>query len=413
MSFSEIVKKIDTYREDIIELETEITAIPALSPEYNASAEQTGEARKVEVLKKYLIDHGITDLEEINAPDERVPGGVRPNLIARIKGHSSEKTTWIMAHTDVVPPGDMDKWNTDPWTVKVDGDVIYGRGVEDNQQGLVSGVLVARALLETGTVPPHDLALLFVADEECGSEYGIQYVLENSNPFIPEDIIVVPDGGAPDGSEIEVAEKGIIWAKFKIEGKQCHGSMPAHGINAMRAGAHLIVRLDAILHDKFADKDPVFSPPESTFEPTKKENNVGAVNIIPGDDVFFLDCRLLPRYSIDDVIDIIGKVCVDVEKEFGVKVNMTFEQKEEAAPTTPEDAPVVGLVRDAVKEIYGVDARPVGIGGGTVAAYLRRKGLPCVVWSKMEETMHTPNENANINNILGDAKVIAHIVMAG
>ena len=413
MSFSKIAKKIDTYREDVIELEIKITAIPALSPEYNAAAEQTGEARKTEFLKKYLIGHGITDLEEINAPDERVPGGVRPSLIARIKGHSSDKTVWVMVHTDVVPPGDMDKWNSDPWKVKVDGDVLYGRGVEDNQQGLVSGVLVARALLETGTVPPHDLALLFVADEECGSQYGIQYVLEHSNPFKPEDIIVVPDGGAPDGSEIEVAEKGIIWAKFKIKGKQCHSSMPAHGINAMRAGAHLIVRLDGMLHEKFADRDPVFSPPESTFEPTKKENNVGAVNIIPGDDVFFLDCRILPRYSIDDVLDSIGGICVEVEKEFGVKVNMSFDQKEEAAPSTPEDAPVVGLLRSAIKEVYGVDARPVGIGGGTVAAYLRRKGLPCVVWSKMEETMHTPNESVDINNILGDAKVIAHIVMAG
>ena len=113
------------------------------------------------------------------------------------------------------------------------------------------------------------------------------------------------------------------------------------------------------------------------------------------------------------MLDTIGGVCVDVEKEFGVKVNMSFEQKEEAAPSTSEDAPVVGLVRDAVKEVYGVEAKPVGIGGGTVAAYLRRKGLPCVVWSKMEETMHTPNESTNINNILGDAKVIAHIVLAG
>jgi succinyl-diaminopimelate desuccinylase len=413
MSFSKIAKKIDTYREDVIELETKITAIPALSPEYHAAAAETGEARKTEFLKKYLIEHGITDFEEINAPDERVPGGVRPNLIARIKGRSSDKTTWVMAHMDVVPPGDMDKWNTDPWKVTVDGDMLYGRGVEDNQQGLVSGVMVARALLETGTVPPYDLALLFVADEECGSEYGIQYVLKHSNPFKPEDIIVVPDGGAPDGSEIEVAEKGIIWAKFNIKGEQCHGSMPAHGINAMRAGAHLIVRLDNMLHEKFADRDPVFSPPECTFEPTKKENNVGAVNIIPGDDVFFLDCRILPSYSLDDVIDSINGICAEVEKEFGVKVNMSFEQKEEAAPSTPEEGAIVGLLRNAVKEVYGVDARPVGIGGGTVAAYLRREGLPCAVWSKMEETMHTPNESTDIKNILGDAKVIAHIVMAG
>jgi succinyl-diaminopimelate desuccinylase len=411
MPFSRIAKKLDTYREDIVELETGLTAIPALSPEYKAAPEETGEARKVEYLKRYLEEHGIADLEEIAAPDDRVPGGVRPSLVARVKGRSSDRTVWVMAHTDVVPPGDMSKWKSDPWTVRVDGDTLYGRGVEDNQQGLVAAVMAARALVETGTVPPYDLALLFVADEECGSRYGIQYVLERSNPFCPNDIIIVPDGGAKDGSEIEVAEKSIMWVKFKIEGAQCHASTPHAGVNAMRAGANLVVRLDSALHQAFADRDPVFEPPESTFEPTKKESNVGAVNIIPGEDIFYLDCRVLPRYPLDGVLAVFEEVCAGVREEFGVTVTFSFEQKEEAAPPTPEDAPVVGLLKAAVKEVYGVDARPVGIGGGTVAAYLRRKGLPCVVWSRMDETMHTPNERADIGNIIGDAKVIAHVAL--
>lgn len=412
MSFSKVADKIGSYRNEIIELERSLVAIPALSPDYDALPEQTGEVRKVEFLKKYLKKHGIENLEEINAPDSRVPEGYRPNLIARIKGQSNERTVWVMAHTDVVPPGDMSKWNSDPWELKVDGDVLYARGVEDNHQGLVAGVMAARAFVETGTVPPYDLAILFVADEECGSDYGIQYVLKNGNPFKPEDIIIIPDGGSPDGSEIEVAEKSIAWAKFTLEGKQCHASMPDHGINAMRAGANLIVKMDKMLHEEFADRDPVFNPPESTFEPTKKNSNVGAVNIIPGDDVFYFDCRILPKYNLEKIISRMTDVAGEIEREFNVKCTLSFDQKEEAAPPTSEDAPVVGLLKSAVKEVYGIEGKPVGIGGGTVAAYLRREGLPCVVWSKMEETMHAPNENANVNNILGDAKVIAHLALS-
>ena len=67
------------------------------------------------------------------------------------------------------------------------------------------------------------------------------------------------------------------------------------------------------------------------------------------------------------------------------------------------------MLKKAVKEVYDIDAKPIGIGGGTVAACLRREDIPCVVWSKMDETMHGPNENAKISNILGDAKVIAHL----
>jgi succinyl-diaminopimelate desuccinylase len=413
MSFAAISKKIDTYRDAVIELESGLTAIPALSPTYEAPPEQTGEARKVAFLKGYLSKLGISKLETIDAPDPTVPEGVRPSLIARLPGKSHERTLWIMAHTDVVPPGDLAKWESDPWKLRVDGDKIYGRGVEDNQQGLVSAVMVARALLEAGETPPIDLAILFVADEECGSNFGIKYVLEHANPFKPNDLIFVPDGGAPDGTEIEIAEKSIMWMKFQLTGSQCHASTPERGVNAMRAGAYLIVKLDEMLHREFGDSDPVFAPPTSTFEPTKKMNNVPAINIVPGDDVFYLDCRVLPKYKLADVLKRIDNACLSVEKELRVKVAYTFEQKEEAAPPTPKDAPIVGLLERAVKAVYGVDGKAVGIGGGTVAANLRREGLPCVVWSKMDETMHAPNENACISNILGDAKVLAHVLYAG
>ncbi|MFO8074047.1 MAG: M20 family metallo-hydrolase [Polyangia bacterium] len=411
MDISKVVERIASYRDAVIELERELVAIPALSPEYDPPPEQAGESRKVAFLEKYLRELGIEDLERIEAPDDRVPEGVRPSLIARIPGRSSERTTWMMVHTDVVPPGDRGEWKTDPWKLEVDGDTLYGRGVEDNHQGLVASVMVAKAIKECEAELPHDYAILFVADEECGSKLGIGYVLEQRNPFGEDDIIIVPDGGAADGSEIEVAEKAIMWARFRLAGKSCHASMPEKGTNAMRAGAHLVVRLEK-LAEVFGDSDDVFDPPQSTFTPTKKEANVGAVNIMPGEDVFHLDCRVLPRYPLENVEAEMGRILAGVEKDFGVEGEITFTQREDAAPPTPVDAPVVGLLQSAIEEVYGVEAGPIGIGGGTVAAFLRRKGLPCVVWSRMEETMHTPNENASLSNILGDAQVIARVALA-
>ncbi len=408
MSFAKLAIRIDTYRDAIIELQKELIAIPALAPNYEASPEHTGESRKVAFLKEYLSKHGITGLEEISAPDDRDPTGHRPSLIAKIPGKSHAKTVWVMAHTDIVPPGDLSKWDSDPYELKVDGDRLYGRGVEDNHQGLVAGVMAVRAFVESGVTPEYDVAILFVADEECGSKYGIHYVLDKANPFRPDDLIVVPDGGAADGSEIEVAEKSIMWVKFQLTGKQCHASMPDHGINAMRAGAYLIVELDR-LHAIFPQSDDVFAPPRSTFEPTKKHRNVDAVNIIPGDDVFYLDCRILPGIPLAKVDAEIKKMCASVSERFGVTIETTFEQRQEAARATPVDAPIVKRMKKAVQDVYHVEAKPVGIGGGTVAAPLRRKGLPCVVWSRMDETMHSPNENAKISNIIGDAKVIAHL----
>mgnify|MGYP000538273653 CR=1 FL=1 len=74
-----------------------------------------------------------------------VASGVRPNVVARIPG-ASPRRLWILGHMDVVPPGELSYWKTDPWKVVVDGDKIRGRGVEDNQQAIVCGLLIAQEL---------------------------------------------------------------------------------------------------------------------------------------------------------------------------------------------------------------------------------------------------------------------------
>ena len=73
---------------------------------------------------------------------------------------------------------------------------------------------------------------------------------------------------------------------------------------------------------------------------------------------------------------------------------------------------MVGALKRAVKAVYGVEARPMGIGGGTVAACIRRKGFGAAVWACMDETMHGPDEYVIIANLIGDAKVFAHLLLA-
>ena len=96
-----------------------------------------------------------------------------------------------------------------------------------------------------------------------------------------------------------------------------------------------------------------------------------------------------------------------MEKRRKVKISFETQQRAEAAPPTPADAPIVRLVSAAIKEIHGVKAKPMGIGGGTVAAVFRKLGLPAVVSAKLDETAHQPNEYCILDNLIGDAKVCA------
>lgn len=396
---------IDSSVRDMIALETLLTAHPAISPNSNGE----GELDKCIALEKWLREHGITHLERFDAPDPAAKGKVRPNLVATIPGKNDDFTIWVMAHMDVVPEGERSLWATDPWTVVERDGKLYGRGVEDNQQGLVAGIFAALAFIKNGIIPAHTVKLLFVADEEEGSAYGIDYLLKNYSLFRTNDMIIIPDGGASDGSSIEVAEKNIMWLEITVHGKQAHGSRPDEGINACLAGCDLAVQLND-MEKYFNAKDALFDPPYSTFQPTRKEKNVPNINTIPGEDVFCMDCRILPCYSLDTVRAETAKRVAQIEQKYGVKIEISEQQAMES-PATPVDAPVVVSLQRAVKEVYHVDAKPVGIGGGTVGAYLRAAGYQAAVWSRMDETAHQPNEYTKLENLVGDAKVFAAVML--
>jgi len=402
-----IEKRIDSYENDMIELQIALTAIPALAPENGGD----GEYEKARFLTDYLERIGFTDIKRFDAPDDRVSSNCRPNIIVNIPGNDPERTVWILTHTDVVPPGELNLWNSDPYEGYVKDGRIYGRGMEDNQQDLVASIFAAKTFIDEGLTPGFSIGLAFVADEETSSAKGLVHLLGLENSLFKEDdIIVVPDFGNEEGTIIEVAEKSLLWLRFNTIGKQCHASHPSLGKNAFVAASHLVTKLGD-LYTIFNDGDPLYHPPTSTFEPTSKEANVPNINTIPGEDVFHLDCRILPRYTPDEVISTIRAMADQVEERFDVSIDITPVQKVQAPAPTDSNAPVVHALRTAIKEVYGVDASAAGVGGGTVAAHLRKEGYPAAVWSKLEKMAHQPNESCVISNMTGNAKVFARLFL--
>lgn len=383
----------------IIQLETLLTSIPAIAPEGGGD----GETLKCDALEKWLRTEGFNNIERFEAPDSRVSSGKRPSLVVSIPGNENG-VIWVMAHMDVVPVGDPSLWKTDPWKVTVQGDRIFGRGVEDNQQGLCSAVFAAKYLLENKITPSKTVKLLFVADEENGSEYGAIWLINNTNLFHKEDLILIPDGGDSEGRTIEIAEKNLLWLRCHVIGKQTHGSRPDSGANACLAACDLSLRLHN-LEKVFNKTDDLFEPNYSTFQPTKREKNVDSINIIPGEDWFCMDCRILPCYKLDDVLKEVERCCREVEKEHNVKIEYTTPQRSES-PATSVEAPVAQKLAAAIKKTHGIEPKFIGIGGGTVGAELRRKGIDAVVWSTLDDQAHQPNEYCIIDNLIKDAQTL-------
>jgi succinyl-diaminopimelate desuccinylase len=390
-------------KSEMLDALMQLISVAAIGPESGGD----GESAKANVLSRLLADSGFERVESFDAKDARVASGRRPNIVAYFGKKTGGRRLWIVTHLDVVPSGEESFWKvTKPFEPVLQGNRIFGRGSEDNGQSLVASVFAVKALAKLGIAPSREVALAFVSDEEQGSSMGIQYLLKK-RVFGKDDLVLVPDSGSTDGAFIEVAEKSILWFKVVTFGKQTHGSLPDKGLNAHRIGMRVALALDSELHNKYNGRNDYFSVPYSTFEPTKKDKNVDAVNIIPGEDVVYFDCRVLPEYDLNEVLADVGMIAGRFEAETGVKIKFEVLQKQAAPPMPNVQSEVVGLLKEALKRVRGVDAVVGGIGGGTCAAFFRKAGIPAAVWSTIDEVAHQPDEYAKVENLVADAKVFA------
>lgn len=392
----------------MIDTLTRLCKIPAISP-HNGG---TGEDAKIAELEKIIHELGLDEKAKIKieyVDDEKAVSKKRPSLFLEYPGKKLQRLC-ILTHVDIVPEGDRNSWTLDPFQPEIRGSRLYGRGVSDNGTGLVSSLFALKALLNAGVEPEYTVNLAFVADEEMGSHYGLEALLER-NLYRSDDLVVVPDSGNDAGDFIEIAEKADWKLKFTVIGKQVHAALPHTGINACRAANILAYEVDEALHKAFPEEDKTFDPPFSTFEPTRRFANVPNTNTVPGREVFEFDCRVLPSVSLDEAFNIVEKIRKDTEIKTGAKIELTVSRND-AAPVTSPDSEVVKLLVKSINEVLNIEPKTGGIGGGTFAALFRRKGIPAVVWSQeCGGVAHQPDEFTEINYIVNNAKVFALMMM--
>ncbi|MBR4226811.1 MAG: M20 family metallo-hydrolase [Candidatus Methanomethylophilaceae archaeon] len=394
----QVLSEIDSSMDDIVSMMMGMIRIPAIAPENGGD----GEGKKADYLMERLA--GFDEVRRIEVQDAFDPSVTRPNILARKLG-AGKGTVWIVAHTDVVPVVDIERWDSPPFEPVLKDGRIYGRGAEDNGQAVISSFFAARPFLseELGGM---SIGLAYVADEETTSDMGIGYLVDHDF-FTEDDVIVVPDWGSPGGTRIWLSEKNLLWLRFDIEGKSVHGSTPHKGINAFRVSTYLLADLMDTLPVRFDEQNPMFSPPFSTFEPTKRPSTVDNVNTIPGTDSFSMDIRLLPSYSMDDVIDVVEEVARVHSERTGARITVSEIQRNLSGVASSTDSIGFRALSDAVEHVTGSRPIPSGTGGATCANFFRLKGLNAYVWQCGGGTLHGPNEHVVLDNLMTDCKVFA------
>ena len=400
-SLEAVLNEIEGSSDDIVSTMIGMIGYPALAPVNGGR----GESEKANYLQDRL--KGFDSVIRVDVPDDSDPSVMRSNILARKEG-KKKGTLWIVSHIDVVPAGDPAEWKTPPFEGVYRDGCIYGRGTEDNGQSVISSMFASRPFL-TEDLEGMSLGIAYVADEETTSKMGIEYLLDHGY-FSKDDVIMVPDWGSRDGGRIEVAEKSMLWLRFTIEGRTTHGSTPELGINAYKVSTLLLTDLMESFSKEFDHLDPSFVGRVSTFEPTKRPSTVENVNTIPGYDEFCMDIRLLPEYSIDDVITMAKDISSSYERSTGAKIGVEIIERHDAGKPSSVDSEAFLALADAIESVLGKRPEGVGIGGGTCANFFRQRGFDAYVWQYGGGTLHAPNEHVPLSNIFVDAKVYATLI---
>jgi acetylornithine deacetylase/succinyl-diaminopimelate desuccinylase-like protein len=184
---------------------------------------------------------------------EASPG--RASTIARIEGSDPSRPPLLLhGHLDVVP-AERSEWSVDPFAGEVRDGYVWGRGAVDMKDMDAMTLALVRQWARTGTRPPRDIVLAFLADEEAGGREGSHYLVDNHRDLFADCTEAISEVGGFSVSLnenarlylIQTAEKGMNWLRLRATGRPGHGSM-VHDDNAVTRIAQAVSRIGEYEH---------------------------------------------------------------------------------------------------------------------------------------------------------------------
>jgi succinyl-diaminopimelate desuccinylase len=219
--------------------------------------------------------------------DRLAPLGFRPELIHRgevanlLIRHGSARPLVVLAgHTDVVPPGPLEKWTSDPFEPTERDGKLYGRGAADMKASIAAFVVAAERFVREHPGHPGSVALLVTSDEEGPAVDGTAFVVEEMKrrgEAIDFCVIGEPSSCERFGDTIRNGRRGSLTGRLVVQGVQGHVAYPERVRNAVHLAAPAIAEMAAAEWDRGNE----YFPP-TTFQVSNMHAGTGAQNITPG-----------------------------------------------------------------------------------------------------------------------------------
>lgn len=361
---------------------------------------------------------------------------------------SGEKLVGVLGHLDVVPPGDLSKWENEPFKPVIKDGKYYGRGAQDDKGPTLAAIYALKTLLDCGFKLKYRVRFIFGTDEENLWRDMPKYVEKEEMPrigFTPDSKfpLIYSEKGLLQCKLIAKNESGLVFKggdafnsvpsniivpkneelmkvllelnyEFKdkdevieIVGKSVHAQVAETGINAINRYMHALTKLGKETKSgKFITENLIgYDFAEPIFELVKDEHsgelkfNVGKIEFTEENEILMIDMRIPVTYDKEKIVETLSRKA----KEYGFEYTQHDYLK---SIYVPLDSELITTLMSAYQEITGdMESQPVASGGATYARAMNNCVAFGCVLPGSPKTEHQPNEYIILDDIKKAMKI--------
>ena len=291
----------------------------------------------------------------------------------------------FLGHTDVVPTGPIEEWESDPFTATDKGPLMVGRGAADMKSSVAAFVTSIEEFLEEKPSLTGRIGVLLTSDEEGPAVDGVCKVveyLEQKGEKITWCLVGEPTSDNRVGDVIKIGRRGSISAKINVIGIQGHVAYPDKASNPIHNFSEALAELSKL---NWKDKTGKFQ--DSILQISNLNSGTGVTNVIPGNLLLDLNVRHSPSTTADqirhDVESIINKYPIQYEIDWVIG----------GKPFLTSEVNLIEAVKNSIKEVTGMDPKCTTDGGTSDGRFIAPTGSQVVELGPGNASIHKVNES--------------------
>lgn len=294
-------------------------------------------------------------------------------------------------HTDVVPTGPVEKWDSPPFEPTECEGRLYGRGAADMKTSIACFVTACERFVAEHPDHQGSIALLITSDEEGDALDGttkVVDVLKARGELIDYCIVGEPTAVDKLGDMLKNGRRGSLSGNLTVKGKQGHIAYPHLAINPVHTFAPALLELTQEVWDEGNE----YFPPTS-FQISNINGGTGATNVIPGE----LNVKFNFRFSTESTEEGLKQRVHAILDKHGVQYDLQWSCS--GQPFLTQAGKLTDVAREAIAEICGVEAELSTTGGTSDGRFIKAIAKELIELGPSNATIHQINENVRLDDI--------------